>query len=167
MRGPGPAQLGSLFDSLAAALVLYARQWLDRPAAEDVVQEAFIGLMTSGAAPIDAKAWLFRAVRNAALNRLRADRRRERHEAESRTPRARWFDPGSSDLLAPAVVQAALAALPLEQREVIVLRVWAQMTLDQVGELLDQPLSTLASRYRAGLAALRRKLEVACQTKTT
>jgi RNA polymerase sigma factor (sigma-70 family) len=167
MHGPEPAQLGRLFDSFAAALVLYARQWLDRASAEDVVQDAFLSLMAAGGRPTDAKAWLFRAVRNAALNRLRAERRRGRHEGEFKKSRADWFDPGSSDLLAPAIVQTALSSLPIEQREVIVLRIWAQMTLNQIGELLDEPISTLGSRYQAGLAALRRMLEASCHTKTT
>ena len=63
-----PDRFSALFDAHAATLVLYARQFLvDRAAAEDVVHDAFVNLLgLRGAGPSDPKAWLYRAVRNAA-----------------------------------------------------------------------------------------------------
>ena len=69
-----------------------------------------------------------------------------------------------ADLIESAEVQDALQSLPAEQREVIVLRIWCDMTLQQVADLTDQPVSTLFSRYRAGLAEMRRRLESSCKT---
>jgi RNA polymerase sigma-70 factor (ECF subfamily) len=54
-----------------------------------------------------------------------------------------------------------LANLPDEQREVIVLRLWSGLTLAEVAELCQAPVSTVFSRYRTGLAALRRRFEEA------
>src|SRR5205809_5823887 len=84
----GPRELGRLLDVHAAALVLYARQWCACP--EDVVQEAFLKLVRQRCAPADALAWLYRVVRNGALDAGKMARRR--HEREQRAARpARWF----------------------------------------------------------------------------
>ena len=58
--------LGGLVDRYAAALELYARQWCHAP--EDVVQEAFLKLVAQRPLPDQPAAWLFRVVRNGALN---------------------------------------------------------------------------------------------------
>ena len=73
-----PAKIGSWFQAHAGSLVLYAQQWLDRAAAEDVVQGAFVRLMAQGRLPDTVEAYLYRAVRNAAISRLRARKRRHR-----------------------------------------------------------------------------------------
>ena len=67
-----PDLLGRLIDRHAPALELYARQWCDT--AEDVVQEAFVKLAGQNPAPDHPAAWLFRAVRNGALNAATASR---------------------------------------------------------------------------------------------
>jgi RNA polymerase sigma-70 factor (ECF subfamily) len=46
--------------------------------------------------------------------------------------------------------------LPAEQREVITLKVWGDLTFSEIGEALEIPANTAASRYRYGLAELRR-----------
>src|SRR5712675_1916187 len=64
-----PGQLARSFDAHAATLILFARQWLERAAAEDVVQDVFVSLMAQHRLPPDNfKAWLFKAVRNAAIS---------------------------------------------------------------------------------------------------
>ena len=81
--------LGRLVDRYAAALELYARQWCHAP--EDVVQEAFLKLVAQRPLPDQPVAWLFRVVRNGALNAALAARRRRHHEAESAIDAASWF----------------------------------------------------------------------------
>ena len=81
--------LGGLVDRYAAALELFARQWCDTP--EDVVQEAFLKLVAQRPLPDQPGAWLFRVVRNGALNAGLAARRRRRHEAEAAGEGATWF----------------------------------------------------------------------------
>src|SRR5262245_26950961 len=83
--------LGQLVDRHAAALVLYARQFCRAP--EDVVQEAFLRLAGQRAAPEQPVAWLYRAVRNGALDAARAARRRHRHEGAAARGQAGWFVP--------------------------------------------------------------------------
>lgn len=163
----GPRQLRQAFDAYSATLVLYARQWLDPGLAEDAVQDVFLRLVVQRVAPGNVKAWLFRAVRNAALNRARSQRRRRKHERGVATSRPHWFEARPDQLVSATAARAALASLPREQREVVILRIWGEMTLSEVADVLDQPVSTLWSRYRAGLTALRKMLELSCQTRNT
>ncbi|OYP30317.1 RNA polymerase sigma factor [Rhodopirellula sp. MGV] len=57
------------------------------------------------------------------------------------------------------VIWQALESLPDDQREVIVLKVWEQLTFAEIGEVLELSPSTAASRYRYGLEKLTQKLE--------
>jgi RNA polymerase sigma-70 factor (ECF subfamily) len=156
-----------LMDRLAAALELYARQWCDEP--EDVVQETFVKLSEQAAPPLNPAAWLFRTVRHRAINAGIARKRRLRHEAEAAANVHAWFDSSPTGragaLVDPESAQAALAALPLEQREIIVAHLWGGLTFDQIAELVGSSTSTTNRLYQAGLTALRERLGVPCQTK--
>ena len=59
-------------------------------------------------------------------------------------------------------IEAALQRLPAEQREVLVLKIWNELTFEQIAETLGIPPNTAASRYRYALAALRKELKPAC-----
>ena len=159
-------QLGNLIDRLAAALALYARQWCDEP--EDVVQEAFVKLAAQPTAPLKPTAWLFRTVRNGAINAGIAKRRRRRHEAAAAAGVTAWFETGptarSRAVVDPESAQAALAVLPNEQREIIVAHLWGGLTFDQIAELVGLSSSSTHRLYHAGLMALRQRLGVPCQT---
>ena len=160
-----PAQLARGFDAHAPSLVLFARQWLSRAAAEDVVQDAFVSLMVQRHAPDNLKAWLFTAVRNAAISCARSQSRRLSRETQQALRRGNWFESRPEDLIDGSAAQAALDALPPEQREVIVMRIWAQMTLAEITQVTGQPTSTLFSRYRAGLSEIKRIMESSCHLK--
>lgn len=53
----------------------------------------------------------------------------------------------------------ALARLPAEQREVIVLKIWHDYTFEEIGELLALSPNTAAGRYRYGLQKIRSQLK--------
>jgi len=157
--------LGSLIDRFADRLGLYARQWCEE--AEDVVQEAFVKLAAQTTTPLDPAAWLFRAVRNGAINAGIARRRRRQHEAKAAAQMASWFEsgpPSSNDAAVDrASVQTALSVLPLEQREVIVARLWGGLTFEQIAALTGTSASSAHRLYHAGLTALRERLGVSCR----
>jgi RNA polymerase sigma-70 factor (ECF subfamily) len=161
--------LGSLVDRLAAALELYARQWCDEP--EDVVQEAFVKLAAQPQPPRNATAWLFRAVRNGAINAGIAGQRRRRHETEAAALATAWFGtsaPAGQDTAIDAEsAQSALAALPIDQREVIVARLWGGLTFDQIADVAGSSASSAHRLYHAGLLALRERLGVPCRPNRT
>jgi RNA polymerase sigma-70 factor (ECF subfamily) len=155
-----PRQLGELIDRHGPALVLYARQWTAAP--EDVVQEAFQKLIALRHPPDDPPAWLFRVVRNSALDAAKADRRRQRREAVARP--ARWFVEPEIDGLDAEKAVAALGRLPAELRETIVARLWGGLTFDQIAAVAGCSASSAFRRYEAGIAALRESLGVPCPT---
>ena len=160
------ARLGQWFDAYGQAASFYARQWLPADAAEDVVQEVFLRLVRKWREPVNVKAWLFRSVRNETMSRLRSEHRRSRHEQRGSLQGGDLlFESRPDDLIDAAIAQAALVSLPDEQREAIVLRIWVGLTLAEASEVTGQPISTLFSRYAAGLAALRKALEVPCDRK--
>src|SRR5206468_1509681 len=83
-----PRELASLVDTHAPPLILYARQWCAAP--EDVVQDAFVKLVALRQPPRAAVPWLYRVVRNGAIDAGKTARRRQRREASAARP-VRWF----------------------------------------------------------------------------
>ncbi len=107
-----PTDFARLIDAHAAPLVLYARQWCGAP--EDVVQEAFIKLVRQRRPPEDAVAWLYRVVRNGALDAAKMARRRQRRESAAARP-VRWFVEPEVDGLDAETAVAALERLAPER----------------------------------------------------
>ena len=153
-----------MFDDHVAPLVAYARQWVDATAAEDVVQRVFVRLLTAGRLPVDAKTWLFRCVRNEAISAWRSGRRRKRRERETVQSSPVWFVSTPEDAIDAATAQAAVEALPLDQREVIMLRLWSGLTLKEIAAVTGAGVTTVHDRYHAALAILRQRLELRCET---
>lgn len=165
MEVMGSEQIGLWFDTCSDALVLFARGWLDASSSEDVVQEVYLRLAKQRHAPHNPKGWLFRAVRNAAISQLRKQTRRKKHE-KIRASRTRpWFISRLTDQMDAQMAQQALVGLKSEHREVIVLKIWAQMTLQEISETLETPVSTIHARYVSGIKILRKRMSVACQNK--
>ena len=165
-------QLSIWYDRWCGRLVLYARGWLAAGQAEDVVQDVFIRLMGQRSEPGNVKAWLFRCVRNEAMSQLRRRTRHKKYQhqvavEQRRGDRSGWFESKADDLIDARLVQSILETLAPDKREVIMLRIWGQMTLREVAEILGSPLSTVHSRYQAGLSAMKSKLELSCKTKNT
>ncbi len=155
-----PHDFARLVDAHGPPLVLFARQWCATP--EDVVQDAFLKLVTLRQPPRDAIAWLYRVVRHGAIDAGRADRRRQRREAAARP--THWFVEPEVDGLDAAAAVAALERLPGEQREVIVARLWGGLNYEQIAEVAGCSASTACRRYSAGIAALRQELGWPCPT---
>lgn len=116
--------------------------------AEDVLHQVFLQLLRDGT-EISSPGYLFRAVRNRVLNHLRGRSREVALDVETQ-----WLESPSGSLETALALQSALATLPEEQREVIVLRVWGQLTFEEVAAVVGVSPNTAASRYRYGLAKL-------------
>lgn len=152
-------RLAALIDSHAARLVLYARQICDEP--EDVVQEAFLEFIEQSEPPRQITHWLFRVVRNRALDRARSASRRERKHKEVAT-RQDWLTPDLDSQLDSEAVTESLKELDPDSREIITARIWGELSFEQIGELTGTSSSTAHRRYVEGLQQLRQKLEAAC-----
>jgi len=159
MGSIGPQKLATWFDAYAAQLVLYARQWLDVGLAEDAVQDVFVRMAAIRSEPANAKAWLFRSVRNEAISKIRSRWRRQNHEAKRAANQPNWFEPRPDELVDSAMAQSALESLPAEQQEVVILRLWAGMTFQEISDIVGRSVSTVADRYHSALAAIRRMME--------
>ncbi len=107
-----PSEFAQLIDAHAAPLVLYARQWCDAP--EDIVQDAFSKLVRQQRPPEDVVAWLYRVVRNGALDAAKMARRRQRRESAAARP-VRWFVETELEGLDAETAVAALEQLAPEQ----------------------------------------------------
>ena len=155
-------------DAHGPKLLLCARQWTRSFAdAEDVVQEAFIRYWRhQRQLPGDPQALLITSIRRAALDQARREFRRAAREEKSAgglEEHTFVFDPRpGDDAERRHEIEAALQQLPVEQREVLVLKIWNDLTFEQIAGTLGIPPNTAASRYRYALAALRKELKPVC-----
>jgi RNA polymerase sigma-70 factor (ECF subfamily) len=149
------------YDRLAAKLVLYARQWLPhREDAEDAVHEAFVKVWKRRGRQHVSDAYFFAATRHAAIDhQRRTTRRGKREERLTRDPL--FADTELPPALAAQDAEAALARLPFEQREAVVLRIWGGLGFPEIAEATGAPADTAASRYRYGIATLRKFFDLA------
>jgi RNA polymerase sigma-70 factor (ECF subfamily) len=146
-------------------LLLCARQWTNSLAdAEDVVQEAFVRYWRHQRdLPGEPMALLVTSARRAAFDLARRESRRARRdefggEPETESP---YFRPSLEVDERREAVEAAIRQLPLEQREVLVLKIWGELTFQQIASELQIPPNTAASRYRYAMATLRLQLTAA------
>src|SRR5262245_15264025 len=158
-----PRHLASLIDGYSPPLILYARQWCDAP--EDVVQEAFFKLVALRHVPDEPVPWLYRVVRNGAIDAGKTSRRRQKREAAVARP-VRWFVESEVEGLDAEAAVIALRKLPLEQREPIVAHLWGGLSFEQIGEIAGCSASTAFRRFTAGINTLRDQLGVPCPNRS-
>jgi RNA polymerase sigma-70 factor (ECF subfamily) len=138
--------------------------------ARDLSQEAFLKAYRAlGTFKQEARfsSWLYQIAINATRDRLRRRRRRQDlslDDVEERSETSlRDAGPSALDLIESSdlsrVVAAAMAALPEEQREVVILKEYEGLTFPEIAETLDVPLSTVKTRLYRGLGQLRVRLE--------
>lgn len=147
------------FSQLAPGLLLFARRWARSTAdAEDIVQEAFVRFWRKQH-DIANRSLLYATVRSIALDFLRRDSRRARRESTAVSEMDQTVQPlfAIEDESQRALV-AALDILPNEQREVLVMKIWNELTFAEIAGVLEISQNTAASRYRYALAALKKNL---------
>jgi RNA polymerase sigma-70 factor (ECF subfamily) len=149
------AEVRHLYDRHGPALVAYARSFVtDTAAAEDAVHQVFLRLLSPEVERPDVPvAYVYRAVRNAALNARRNGRRDAPLD-----PQHGVFKHRGGNMEAALTLEKALGELPEEQREVVVMRIWGGLTLEEAAAATGAPLNSVASRYRYALDKLREKL---------
>jgi RNA polymerase sigma-70 factor, ECF subfamily len=162
----GDAQaLAELYDRFApVALALAGRILGDRSEAEDVLQLVFTRVWREAARYDPAKgspaAWLLTWVRNAAIDRRRRKDAGARavHAADvahDAPPSGAGPDPDERARLAKAVGE-----LPPDQRQAIELAYFEGLTQTQIAQRLGEPLGTVKTRLRLGMAKLRQAMPV-------
>ena len=151
--------IAEMFDRHAAALALYAGQWTAQ--ADDCVQEALVELARQTSAPDNPAAWLYRVVRNRALNASRASRRRMAHEKEAADRRQAIQDPAAA-----MDIQDTLSRLDASSREIVVLRIWGGLAWQEIAEVTGASKSSAQRYFVQALEELRTYWEPnPCRTK--
>lgn len=151
--GRNTEEIEDLYRRHGAALLLFAASISgDRGHAQDALHRVFLKLIENGTLnqATDKKAYLFACIRNALLN----DRKRENRNAPLEIE-TKWFVPPERDYAGEQNLRRALGSLPEDQREVVVLHIWGELTFAQIAELVGISANTAASRYRYALEKLR------------
>jgi RNA polymerase sigma-70 factor, ECF subfamily len=161
------AAVAALYDRYGAlAYALAYRILRDRGAAEDVVQDVYLGVWrrAGGYRPGrgSVRTWLLASVHHRAIDRLRGTAGRARRDVplDAAPPAPAGDDPWravEATLLREAVRQG-LAGLPGEQRRALELAYYGGHTQTQIAELTGVPLGTVKGRVRMGLLKLREAL---------
>jgi RNA polymerase sigma-70 factor (ECF subfamily) len=143
----------------APRLLLFARQQARCEAdAQDLVQDAVVETwrhQPDGATP--PLALVYATIRRRAVDLVRREDRRASREAASHFEVApQWFEPDVEERERSRLIEHAMRTLPEMYREVVTLKVWGELTFAQIALALEIPANTAASRYRYGLAELRK-----------
>jgi RNA polymerase sigma-70 factor (ECF subfamily) len=154
--------LDDLYDAAAAKLHALAL-WRtgSREDAADVVQDVFVRIAGLGqrlARVRNPRAWLLTVTHRTAVDLTRRKARRRPQVIETCAFLTAVTADGDRALDAKRASRL-LAELPASQRTVIYLRHFASCTFAEVGRIVGVPKFTAASRYRAGIARLRRLME--------
>ena len=157
--------LSRIYEKYVNSLLSLAMGLLNDPhEAQDVVQDVFVSFAKSAGSfglRGSLKAYLAKSVVNRARDRLRRGHALHRRMSKYAAVPA---DAGQAD---QSLVYSercdrlsrALAELPYEQREAVLLKVKQNMTLKQIAELQGVSVSTIHGRYRYGLEKLRALLD--------
>jgi RNA polymerase sigma-70 factor, ECF subfamily len=158
VRGGRAAALATLFERHHACLYRYClRMTGSRPTAEDLVQDSFMRILKYRATfrdDSDFVPWMFGIARNTCLGYLR------RHAADARTdtdvesvPDAVEHDPAAEQQ--GELLRRALAALPAERREVLVLSRYEFKTYEEIADVLGCSVGAVKVRAHRALKQLR------------
>ena len=158
------SDLERLYDEHAPALFAFLLNFTrDEEDTRDVLQEIFVRLARQPDLLRDARderAFLIRLAHNAAIDAMRRRGTRAKYHEQLGAEAAGFFEPAESpeDQEFRDELESALAELPPDQRAVVHLKLWEEMTFEQIARALDIPPNTAASRYRYGLDKLRGRL---------
>ncbi len=151
------ACIAQLLAQHGASLVLFARQWCHDP--DDALQEALMDLAQLSHAPDDCVAWLYIAVKRRAMNMLRGETRRHSHHQRAYATKSdSWFDNQHFHDDEQQLLQNSLSKLPALERQIVVARIWGELTFQQIAMLVDCPPSSVHRCYLSALQHLREQL---------
>jgi RNA polymerase sigma-70 factor (ECF subfamily) len=157
----GAAGLAGLYDLTANRLVRFATTITrNQHDAEDAVQTTLVRVVANVKFLLAAEApwpYLLMMVRNESLVILRKKRRWSVALGIADLVTRRSVDELEQEDSFRAV-WLAIRTLPVEQREVVVLKIWEELTFAQIGEILGISGATAASRYRYALSKLAKQL---------
>jgi RNA polymerase sigma factor (sigma-70 family) len=163
LRRGSPDALARVYEKYIDSMLTLAMGLLShRAAAEDVVQDVFLSFARSAKdlrTPGSLRSYLATCVLNRVRDHRRQRQRQDRRDAGLRVP-GEAAGPEQAVILAEetARLNQAVAELPDEQREVVLLRLKASLKFRDIARVQQIPISTVLGRYRYGLDRLRSRL---------
>jgi RNA polymerase sigma-70 factor, ECF subfamily len=159
--------LADLYDRHSGVVYSLAYRIVGSADAEDVVQDVFAQAWRQAARydpdRASAAAWLLNMTRTRAIDRLRANRTRQRlsiddgalgQSAQAEADQ----EQGAIHAERASRVRAALGMLAAAQRQALELAYYAGLTHNEIAERLGEPLGTIKTRIRSALLKLRAAL---------
>jgi RNA polymerase sigma-70 factor (ECF subfamily) len=161
---PDQSDLQRLYDEHAQALFAFLLNFTrDENDTRDLLQEIFTRLarqpgLLRGAR--DERAFLIRLAHNTAIDLMRRRGTRQKYHDQLAGEVTSVFAAGDNpdEAAFRETLSRALAELPPEQRAVVHLKLWENLTFEQIADALNIPPNTAASRYRYGIDKLRERL---------
>ena len=156
---PADSEWQQWLEKNAPRLLLFARYHARCEAdAQDLVQEAVVEAWGRHRTPAPPPLPLvFSTIRRRAIDLARSNHSRTIRETRAaRETSPLWFDSGLEDRERDCLLQDAMSKMVDIYRDVVTLKVWGELTFAEISQALDIPVNTAASRYRYGLAELRR-----------
>lgn len=154
---PTPDEWRSWLRENGSRYLLYARQQTRSECdAEDVLQESMVEAWQRARGMPD-HALVFATIRRRAIDLARSMDKRARRE-EAQQPEVPWFAPDVEGRDTQRFLELAVNALPPNYREVVGLKIWGDLTFQEIADITGVPLNTAASRYRYALEELRKTL---------
>lgn len=159
-----PAQITLLYDQHSDALYAFLLVIMgNEEDCRDVLQEVFVKIARRPQVLVgvkDERAFLLRLAHNAARDLFRRRSTRVNYETRFAAERFSPFAPAENldERVFQEALAGALAELPLEQREVVHLKLWERLTFEAIAAALEISANTAASRYRYGIDKLRDRL---------
>lgn len=162
VRDGDVVKLGILFERYNVKLYNFLVRLTNRPdVSEDLVQDVFLRIMRyghsfRGEAPFTV--WMYQLARNAATDHFRKWRR------ETPLPESAHETPDKDPLPAESLeqkeraelIKKALALLPVEKREVLILSRYQDLKYEEIGEILGCPIGTVKAKVHRALKELKR-----------
>ena len=102
-------------------------------------------------------AWLYRVVRNLAIDSGKSERARKTREQTF--GRQKWFIENNESEYDSEDIQRALEGLAPELREVIVARIWGELSFTEIANLTSVATSTVTRRFQQGMCEMKTNLE--------
>ncbi len=159
-------QLAQWYEAYGNELMLYARQWSPDQQAEDIIQDAFIKLLKQRRPPENIRAWLFCVVRNDSISNVRSMQQRQKADQKILKSEVAWFEPSSNDLIDANHAQNILQTLPSHLCDIVMLRIWGQMSLKEIAKIMDKSIPMIHKDYTKALEIIRKDLEhISCTKK--
>lgn len=131
-----------------------------RADAEDVVQAAFVKLAAEDPPPCNCVAWLFTVTKRLAINELKSQQRRRAREKIVASQRQ--ASPGSQAMTADLEIMDLLDALLDREREVVIARVWGELTFGEIGLALNESKATVWRDYQSAIENLKHAYQYEC-----